>query len=528
MRKFLIAICLTGPAAAWAQLPDDALRYGYPLNSGSARNQAIGGAMGSLGGDISAAHINPAGLGLYKSNELVLTPGYNFLNNKFDYRGQKNSAKDKAFNYGTSGFVFGGIRNNPNRQVSSETYAITINQLANYNNHIEYKGFNNISTWSEQYLEEATRDLAGKSKQDIINALERNYIFGTSLAYWTYLIDTVTDGNKFQVQSLVPIPAFPTPGNTTDGVNQHNIIDTRGGAHELALSYGNSYNDKLHLGASVAFPIYNYTRHQTYREEDASGNPNNDFAFFEYTEDYRTKGWGVNAKLGLIYRPVDKIRLGLAFHTPGIITLKDELSSSITANTESYTVYQQPATKSSDELREGSTTAGMYQYSTVTPLRLIASGSYVLNETSEIKKQKGFITGDIEMVNYGGVRYTAMDETNTDDVNYYTALNSVIKKRYKTAFNFKLGGELKFNTIMTRLGLAHYGSPYEDKALKASRTLLSGGLGYRNHGIFIDLTYVHAFINEKHVPYYLNDKPSPIADGKNARGNVVLSFGVKL
>lgn len=59
---------------AEAQLPDDALRYSYPFVSGTARSQAIGGAIGALGGDITAAHINPAGIGLYKTREIVLSP----------------------------------------------------------------------------------------------------------------------------------------------------------------------------------------------------------------------------------------------------------------------------------------------------------------------------------------------------------------------------------------------------------------------------------------------------------------------
>jgi long-subunit fatty acid transport protein len=113
-------------------------------------------------------------------------------------------------------------------------------------------------------------------------------------------------------------------------------------------------------------------------------------------------------------------------------------------------------------------------------------------------------------------------------VNYYNDLNEVIKERYRGALNLRVGGELKFKTIMTRLGFAYLGSPYAVDELKTNRMLLSGGLGYRNKGIFIDLTYVHALIKDTDVPYYLTDKPSPIADGKNNRGNVVLTFGIKI
>ncbi|WP_457832119.1 hypothetical protein, partial [Staphylococcus aureus] len=74
---------------------------------------------------------------------------------------------------------------------------------------------------------------------------------------------------------------------------------------------------------------------------------------------------------------------------------------------------------------------------------------------------------------------------------YYSNLNSTVKDIYKGNINIKLGGELKFKTFMVRAGGAYYGSPYADAAIKASRTVLSGGLGYRNRGMFIDLTYSH-------------------------------------
>ena len=57
-----------------AQNPEDALRTAWFTQNGTARMMAIGGAMGSLGGDITANHVNPAGLGLFKTREVVITP----------------------------------------------------------------------------------------------------------------------------------------------------------------------------------------------------------------------------------------------------------------------------------------------------------------------------------------------------------------------------------------------------------------------------------------------------------------------
>jgi hypothetical protein len=78
-----IAVCLI--QSSFAQDVFDALRYSYQTSAGSARLLASGGTNISLGGDISSAFINPAGLGQFKTNEIVFTPAFNFNTTKTDY-----------------------------------------------------------------------------------------------------------------------------------------------------------------------------------------------------------------------------------------------------------------------------------------------------------------------------------------------------------------------------------------------------------------------------------------------------------
>jgi hypothetical protein len=99
---------------------------------------------------------------------------------------------------------------------------------------------------------------------------------------------------------------------------------------------------------------------------------------------------------------------------------------------------------------------------------------------------------------------------------------------YKGNINARIGGELKFNTIMFRLGAAYYGSPYQDEALQASRVIGSGGLGYRNKGMFIDLSYSHIMNKDAVFAYRLNDKPNTFAEQTGSRGSIMLTFGFKL
>lgn len=168
-----------------------------------------------------------------------------------------------------------------------------------------------------------------------------------------------------------------------------------------------------------------------------------------------------------------------------------------------------------------------FKYDLVSPWKLMLSGSYVIREVSDVTRQRGFITADIEYVTHGSSRFSS-SEDNGDEA-YYDGVNEAVKTAYKGAFNMRVGGELKFNTIMGRLGFAYYGKPYDDAALKAHKMNISGGLGYRNKGFFVDLTYVHSLNKDVHFPYRL-DSPrlNTFADIKEGNGNVVLSVGFKL
>src|SRR5687767_13066750 len=107
MKKIFTLFIVLSAIQINAQEPADALRYSWYSSSGTARQQAIGGAMTSLGGEISASFTNPAGLGFYKTGDLVLTPGFNFINNKATYYARSEQEKRYGFAFGTSGVVLG-------------------------------------------------------------------------------------------------------------------------------------------------------------------------------------------------------------------------------------------------------------------------------------------------------------------------------------------------------------------------------------------------------------------------------------
>jgi hypothetical protein len=91
MKKLFFLLLMGAAFQANAQTPEDAIRLSWFAPNGTPRSNALGGAMGSLGGDLSATSINPAGLGFYKSNEFYISPNYISNSNQFNYFGDKSS-----------------------------------------------------------------------------------------------------------------------------------------------------------------------------------------------------------------------------------------------------------------------------------------------------------------------------------------------------------------------------------------------------------------------------------------------------
>jgi hypothetical protein len=507
--KYLIAIILFATTKTYAQEPADALRYSWLTQNGTARNQAIGGAGASLGGEFSSLFINPAGLGFYKTNEFVITPGYSLKNFKSNYKNNGTTSSSNNFNLGASGLLFSS--STPKQNIKSYTFAIGVNRVADFNQHIYYKGPNTNSSYSEKYLEELVND----NVTDPNNAAT-DYPFGTSLAFNTYLIDTVqaSDGS---------ISGYRTLANPNTGLTQENTINTSGGITDLALGLGINLKEKWFFGGTISIPFLNYDRDAHYKETDASGDAANNFNYFEANETLNTKGVGINGKFGVIYKPVEYVRLGLAVNTPTFYQLTDKYNAEVVTDLEGY---GGPGikTQSSADLNNGVLLQS--KYNVVTPWKVIASASYVFREVENVKNQRGFITADVEYINYKDASFHAADNGDQAGKDYYSSLNNVIDNLYKNAFNFRLGGEVKFNTIMFRLGGAYYGNPYKNET--ANLYKVSGGLGYRNKGIFIDLTYVYSINKDVNYPYLLQDKPNTPATIKNNGGNIIATIGFKI
>ncbi len=507
MKRILLSGTIFLVLKTFAQEPSDALRYSWLTPSGTARSMATGGALTSLGGDITSTFVNPAGIALFKTGELVFTPGYTLNNNKSSYLGTTEKDKKNNFNIGTSGVIF-ATSGNPRSNWRNFSYSIAVNRTANFNNSVSYNGLNNVSSYSEKYLEELINDNVTDP-----NSAASDYPYGSSLAFNTFLIDTVNDnGNVSGYRSLA------TPQT---GVNQEQTVDTKGGITSVAFAASANLGDKFYFGGSLGIDVLNYERNSTYTESDATSNGSNNFNNFKVNEMLETSGTGINLKLGLIYKPVEYLRLGIAFHTPTFYELEDKYSTTVTTDLDGYAGPGTLTQSSIDLVGQ----PGEFQYSFLNPWRVMGGISYVFREVNDVTKQRAFLSADVEYLNYASSSFS--ESGGQSSSGYFGELNNTIDNQYSTAINFKLGGELKFNTWMFRGGFGYFSNPYKDKSIKGSKMNISGGLGYRDKGKFIDLTYVHQLIKDVYYPYRLEGNEFFPVNVKSGVGNIILTVGLK-
>lgn len=490
-----------------AQEPADVLRYSWLHTTGTARALGVGGAVTALGGDLTSNFVNPAGLGVYKSGELALSPNLNFMQNNSSYLGSSQLSSNSNLNLGLTGFAF-STPGSGYGNIQNMTYSVAINKTANFNNYIAYRGKNLQSSYSEKYLEELINSNATDPNKAVTD-----FPYGPSLAINTYLIEPVLDnnGNATSYYSLA------TPSS---GVLQDQNITTKGGITTLSFAGAANMSDVFMLGAAVGIDFLNYQRDQIFTESDATTDLTNNFKYFSVAENLSTKGTGFNLKLGMIVKPDPSLRLGVAFHTPTIYSLKDIYSSTVTTDLEGYA--GGVLTQSTQDLIGQS---GEFNYSFANPWRVMGGISYLIGAVSDVSKQKGFLTADIEYLNYTNNNFS---DVNMIAGNYYQKLNNVIKEIYRSAVNLKVGAELKFNTLAVRGGLGFYGNPYNTvSGLSGSKTNISGGVGYRNKGVFIDFTYLHQILKDGFYPYMLEQNNFEAVSMRNNYGNVIITMGFK-
>jgi hypothetical protein len=445
----LLAVTVSGNVF-YAQNEFDVLRYSNLDFYGDARFNAMGGSFGALGANMSALSINPGGIGVYKSSDISFTPGfhYNYTESNLD----GNLVTDGKLNFHISNVgLVGNFKAGSGWE--SISLAVGYNRTNNYNTSISVKSSTDSSALSG-YVNELNAN-GGILEDDIFDA----FPFSSSLAYQTFLVNPLVT-NPYQYDHV-----FANSKNIT----QTTTYETRGGSGEMYVALGGNYSDKLYIGALLGIPSVRYSYNRSYTETSEESDTLTEFSTFRISDYVKTSGAGLNFKLGMIYKVVNWFRLGVAFHTPTLYSLTDEYNSSIDAEKKDGTTF-------SDETPQGS-----YDYLVSTPFRFIASGSVIMGS-------RGVINVDYEIVDYSSARLNE-DSNGGSGVGFATE-NDNIRTNFVTTQNLRVGSELRFDPFRVRLGYRMQGNPLANNFnADYSSNIYSGGIGIKEDGYYIDLSY---------------------------------------
>ncbi|MDO8368807.1 MAG: outer membrane protein transport protein, partial [Saprospiraceae bacterium] len=320
--------------------------------------------------------------------------------------------------------------------------------------------------------------------------------FGSEMATNANAIYEDVDGNL----------TYDFAGNENTNVNRSHAVTTFGRMNEMAIAFAGNYDEKLMVGATVGVPFVNYRIEGEYIESD----PTESIDYFDkltYTEYLRSTGVGVNLKLGVIYKVSQAFRLGAAFHTPTAMSLTDSYS-----NTFSYD-YTDGSGSTKGEIQNSPD--GTFDYKLRTPWRASASAALVV-------KKMGFLSADLEWVDYAANRYNfTADVASQDNQQYERAVNADIQRNYQQAMNVRLGGELALDEFRLRGGFNLLGKPEE--GVTGFNTGFSAGAGVRGKSFYLDFGWRRG-VGKGSVQAYAD---APAASAEFVTNDFLLTLGFK-
>ncbi len=497
IKGFFVVLML--PGLLFAQSDVDALRYALWTPFGTARFMGLAGAYNAVGADFSSLSRNPAGLGMFRSDEVTLTPALSTVKNQilFQDRGAQENAL--PFNILSGGAVLSkDLTTKRNESVWKYlNFGFGINGLAEYNAERFFSGYNNANSLIDYYVTQANQG-GGVPPSQITD----KYPFGAGLFYQTYLIDPLsTDSLNYA--------GVVQGGN----VQQEVWIKERGGASEFVISLGGNYDDRLMLGFTLGLPFIDFESSTNFTETDIN-NLHDRFDNFSFVNRFVTVASGINAKMGITYQFPVGVRLGMAVHTPTYFWLKDEYFSTLSSQL------------GIGETHTWTSPLGLYEYELITPWALLWGASVA-------KANVGMITADVEWTDYGSMYFRFRRTPDMGDLNRERKLNQLIADKYRGVATVRLGGEWVYDVFRLRGGMAFSTSPFNAAYVDIdnydqARWTFSGGVGFRGRSpFFADLALIWSRSKSFYQPYTLPQQLVPGASITQSTTTIAATVGYR-
>ncbi len=521
MKKIIAVACaLCFVAGANAQTIYDAAKLAERDLNGTARFVGMGGAMGALGGDISTMGTNPAGIGIYRSSDIMTSFSYSAYGTESKYLNNTFNIDKNQWAFDNIGFVFSS-------KIGNQTALRYVNFGFNYKRTKSfYKNMTMgglLGSIDDIFVSQVNQ--MGQQATDAVWYNKNNYNFNGPDAYentnigWLGIIGYqgfLTNAMREEGYDIYE-PIVP------DEVDAYYNSNEKGGISQYDFNVAFNINDRVYLGLTIGAYDVNYKKTTLYDENYGNGEG------YELASFNRIKGSGVDVKFGAIFRPFESspFRIGLAVHTPTFYNLTYENSASLTSD-----VYLKTVQNGNDEFKvrddnppEGSTTSRQFvdanngrgieqDFHLSTPWKFNVSLGYTVGSSLALG-------AEYEYEDYSAMKFSYPEGDEMIDQ------NSTIKNFMKGVHTFRIGAEYKvIPQFAFRLGYNYSSTAFkEDEAYKwiptnstltdtdfansQSQNNYTLGIGYRGKSFYADLAYQYSTYKEKFYPFYNDLETAP-------------------
>lgn len=539
MKKSTIILSLATLVAMGAQAQSalDAYQLSQPSFRGTARFMSMGGAFTALGGDMTTLSQNPGGIGIYRSSEINATVDIDFQHTKGESLSSvmnNSQTKVQCNEFGYIGAFYTGSKAMP-----FFNFGISYGRTASFNR-VYSARFDNLQGSMTNYIAGFTSG-GNFSPALLLDDPKSSYNpymntapampWSSILAYNSYMINPVNSqaGNEYV--------GLWEEGRTS-GTGSADIIE-KGYVDEFNIDFGGNVYNTLFWGIGFGITEIEYTN-STYYQEDFNGAriPNYQANGTEignggYGLDNYKHMWGngFNFKAGVIIKPINELRLGIAVHTPTYYNLNYEGWAG--------TDFGYSSGYNNMESQTNRGTLDYFEYKFRTPWRLMVGAAGVIGG-------QAILSLDYEYRPYQNM--TTKDNRGND----YTYINGDVKEYYQSTSIFRIGAEYRLDRNWSlRAGYSHESSPVTERAANnrteiyttgadetetnlsyafdKSNQYLTCGLGYRYKMFSVDLAYVFNHRESTFHAYTPNDFTAlpPQAKITDNNSHLVMTVGVR-
>lgn len=541
MKKIILAAtaALVITPAIWGQSAVDALQLTTPDFRGTARFMSMGGAFTALGGDLSTLTQNPAGIGIYRSSEIGATLELNFTNTQTKSSDKYSDSRTKVAcnNFGYVGVArLGGA-------LQAFQWGVTYNRVAQIDRRTS--GYNPSQGGSlTNYIADFTT-AAGYTESELN--------FGANNSYNPYL-----DGTADWL-SILAYNSFMINPNSTGGYNglyrNGTVADALLNAHEYGyvdqynINFGGNVSNTLFWGLGVSINDLSYHLDTEYSEsmenaevysaEEGGSIPDGDAGFTLYNSKHiRGNGWKLS--FGVIYKPINELRIGAAIHTPTWWSLDESYIGST-----DYSYFDPQYGKSDKNPMKGSeeTDPAGFNWRLKAPWRFMIGAAAVIGQNAIVSvdyERVAYNDMTIKNAVYDNYGYVAGYENNgtiNQDIRDYTRGGNILRVgaeyRITPKFSVRAGYNWQSSYINddaadNRMEIFTSGT---DPSYSFNKTTqyISVGLGYKFGPCYLDGTYVHGKQDSTMHAYtpWGGNTNTPQFDVTHSSNSVVLTFGYR-